>query len=81
MYSNAAAADDGRQIGAPARRPELRKTFLFSTAATIAFFVTVETPVSPEADFKADFEPVTRIGMPQVALTAPKLPDRKSAAT
>jgi hypothetical protein len=33
------------------------KAFLFSAAATIAFFVTVEIPVSPQPDIHTDFEP------------------------
>ena len=37
------------------------KAFLFLAAALIGFFVTVETPVGPEADTSTDFEPTTQV--------------------
>jgi hypothetical protein len=44
-----------------ARRPEMRKALLFSAVAAIGFFVTVETPVRPEAGFQTDFEPAAHV--------------------
>ena len=52
----------------------MHKTCLFLAAATIAFFVTIESPVNLEAGFHADFEPATQIEVLQVSLPAPKLP-------
>jgi hypothetical protein len=48
--------------------------FLFSAAATIAFFVTVETPVSPQPNIHTDFEPATQVGLLRASLSSPKLP-------
>jgi hypothetical protein len=47
----------------------MRKVLLFSAVATIAFFVTLEAPVRPEAGFHADFEPAGPAV--QVSLSAP----------
>ena len=50
------------------------KVFLFLATATIAFFLTVETPATPEADTQTDFEPATQLEMLQVNLLVRKLP-------
>jgi hypothetical protein len=50
------------------------QSFLFSAVATIAFFVAVETAVSPQANIHTDFEPATQVGMLRVSLPSPKLP-------
>jgi hypothetical protein len=52
----------------------MRKALLFSAVATIAFFVTVETPARPEAGFHADFEPAVPIGALQLSRLAPRQP-------
>ena len=51
----------------------MRKACLFSAAATLVFFVTVEAPVRPEAGFQADFEPAPQVEMLQVSLLVPNL--------
>jgi hypothetical protein len=43
------------------RETEMRRALLFLAIATIAFFVTIEIPVGPEANIKADFEPAMQI--------------------
>jgi hypothetical protein len=49
---------DGRRPHRPAaRRTDMRNSVLFWAVATMAFFVTLETPARPEAGFRADFEP------------------------
>ena len=50
----------------------MRKAFLFSAVVTLALFVTVETPVRPEAGFHADFDAATQAEMLQVSLLTPK---------
>jgi len=39
----------------------MRRALLFLAIATIAFFVTVEIPVGPEANTNVDFEPAMQI--------------------
>ena len=48
--------------------------FWFSAALTIAFFVTIEMPVRPQAGIHADFEPATQTDTLQASLPVPKRP-------
>jgi len=48
--------------------------FWFSAALTIAFFVTIEMPVRPQAGIHADFEPATQMDVLRASLPAPKRP-------
>lgn len=52
----------------------MRKMFWFSAALTIAFFVTIEMPVRPQAGIQADFEPATQMDVLRASLPAPKRP-------
>ena len=52
----------------------MRNAFLFSAAATIAFFVTAEAPVRPEVGFQADFEPATQMDVLRASLPVLKRP-------
>ena len=65
---------DGRQVDGPAQRHALRKMFWFSAALTIAFFVTIEMPVRPQAGIHADFQPATQMDMLRANLPVPKRP-------
>ncbi|HWN50969.1 MAG TPA: hypothetical protein VNO18_14305 [Xanthobacteraceae bacterium] len=62
--------------GSARERLEMLKVFLFLATATIAFFVTVETPATPEAGTHSDFEPATQVEMLQVNFLVHKLPAR-----
>jgi hypothetical protein len=58
----------------------MRSLLLFSAAATIAFFVTLEFPAQPDASFQSDFEPTRQMATVEPGAIAPKLPDEEASA-
>ena len=51
----------------------MRSALLFTAAAALAFFVTIDTPGRPEAAFHADFEPATQVEALHLSLRAPEV--------
>jgi hypothetical protein len=54
----------------------MRSALLFTAVVTLAFFVTVDVPLRPEAAFHADFDPATQVEMLRLSLQAPTLPEQ-----